>query len=66
MQIEGLIPFKSSTFQAMASLDFLRIFNCFNPFSSIKLAAMIIGYAFSSPKKAYFKWFGSSFKINPS
>ena len=66
MQIEELIPFKSSTFQAMASLYFLRIFNSFNYFSSIKLAAMIIGCAFSTPKKAYFKCFGSSFRINSS
>ena len=45
MQIEGLIPFKSSTDQAMTSLYFMRIpINlCF--FSTIKLAAMITGCA---------------------
>ena len=52
MQIEGLIPFKSSTDQAMASLYFLRIRSSFYSFSSVKLAAMITGFDFSDPKKA--------------
>ena len=50
----------------MASLYFLRIFNSFSPFSSVKSKTMITGCAFSAPKKAYFKCFGSSFIINPS
>ena len=53
MQIEGLVPFKSSTNQAMASLYFLRILINLCSFSTIKLAAMITGCALSSPKKAY-------------
>ena len=55
MQIEGPIPFKSSTDQAMVSLYFLRICSNFFSFSSIKSAAMITGCALSTPKKAYFK-----------
>ena len=53
MQIEGLIPFKSFTDQAMASLYFLRILISFCSFSTVKLATMITGYALSAPKKAY-------------
>ena len=55
MQIEVLIPFKSSTDQAMASLYFLRILISFCSFSFVKPATMIIGSAPSAPKKAYFK-----------
>ena len=40
MQIDGLIPFKSSTDQAMASLYFLRILINFCSLFSIKSAAM--------------------------
>ena len=65
MQIEGLIPFKSSTDQAIASLYFMRIFIYFSSFSSVKFASIIIGLDFSAPKKAYFKSLGNSFKINP-
>ena len=46
MQIEGLIPFKSSTSQAMASLYFLRIPISFCSFSTVKLAAMITSCLF--------------------
>ena len=66
MQIEGLIPFKSSNVQATASLYFLRIRSSFFSFSSVKSASMIIGFDFSDPKKAYFKCLGNSFKISPS
>ena len=66
MQIEGLILFKSSTNQAMASLYFLRNPISFCSFFIVKSAAMITGCALSAPKKAYFKCFGSSFRINPS
>ena len=65
MKMEGPIPFKSSTDQAMASLYFLIIFNSFSSFSSVKSATMITGYALSAPKKEYFKCFSSSFIINP-
>ena len=66
MQIEGLIPFKYYTDQAMASLYFLRILINFYSFSSVKSAAMIIGCALSAPKKPYFTCLGSSFIINSS
>ena len=49
MQIEGLIPFKSSTGQVIAFLYFLRICSSFCSFSSVKLAAMINGFDFSDP-----------------
>ena len=65
MQIEGLIPLKSSTDQAMASLYFLRICSSFCYFSFVKSAAMIIGCALFAPKKRYFKCLVRSFKINP-
>ena len=45
MQIKGLISFKSSTDQAMASLYFLRILISFCSFSTVKSAAMITGCA---------------------
>ena len=66
MQIEGLIPFKSSTDQEMASLYFLRICSSFCSFSSIKFEAMITGFDFFDPKKAYCRCLGNSFKISPS
>ena len=66
MQIEGLIPFKSSIDQAMVSLYFLRIFNNYTSFSFVKSATMITGYALLAPKKTYFKCFSSFFIINPS
>ena len=66
MQIEGLIPFKSSIDQAISSLYFLRISRSFYSSSSINAANIITGFAFSGPKKAYFKCLGNSFKVNPS
>ena len=66
MQIKGLILFKSSTDQAIASLYFLRICSSFCSFSSVKSAAMITGFDFFDPKKAYFRCLGDSFKIRPS
>ena len=66
MHIEGLIPFKSSTDQAMASLYFLRILSSFCSFSTIKSAAIITGCDFSAPKKENFKCFSNYFIINPS
>ena len=46
MQIDGLIPFKSSTDQAIASSCFLRISTTYFTFSVVKSAAMIIGLDF--------------------
>ena len=66
MQIEGLIPFKSSIDQAIAFLYFLRIFNSFCSSCSVNAADMITGFAFPGSKKAYFKCLGNSFKVNPS
>ena len=66
MQIEGLVPFKSSTNQAMASLYFMRILISFCSFSFVKSAAMITGCALSTPKKAYLRCLGNSLRINPS
>ena len=65
MLIEGLIHFKSFTDQAMASLYFMRILINLCSFSSIKSADMIIGFDFSTPKKAYFRCLGNSFRLNP-
>ena len=66
MQIEGLIPFKSSIDQAIASLYFLRIFNSFSSSSSVNAAEITTGFAFSGSKKAYFKCLDNSFNVNPS
>ena len=66
MKIEGLIPFKSSTDQAMTSLYFMRIPINFNYFSTLKSATMITGCALSAPKKAYFRCLGHSLRFNPS
>ena len=64
MQIEGLIPFKSSTDKAIASLYFLRISNSFCSSSTVNAVDIITGFAFSVPKKEYFKCLGNSFKVN--
>ena len=66
MQIEGLIPFKSSTNQAISSLYFPRISNSLCSSSLFNAADIITGIAFYCPKKAYFKCLGNSFKVNPS
>ena len=66
MQIEGLIPFKSSTDQAIASLYFLRISNSFCFLYFVKSVDMITVLDFLASKKAYFKCLGNSFRINPS
>ena len=66
MQIEGLIPFKSSTDQAMTSLYFLRILINLCSFSIVKSATMITGCALLAHKKAYFRYLGNSVRINPS
>ena len=65
MQIEGLIPFKSSTNQSIASLYFLRIYISFYSSSTVNAVEIITGLAFSSPKKTYFKCLGSFFKVYP-
>ena len=66
MQIEGLNPFKSSIDQAIASLYFLRISSSFCSSSSVNVAEITTGFAFSSSKKAYFKYLGNLFNANPS
>ena len=66
MQIEGLIPFKSSTDQAMTSLYFMRILISFCSFSFVKSAAMITGCALSSHKNIYLRCLDNSLRINPS
>ena len=66
MKIEGLIPFKSSTNQAIAFLYFLRISSIFCSLCSVMSADMITSFDFSACKKAYFKCLGNSFRINPS
>ena len=66
MQIEELIPFKSSIDQAIASLYFLRISNSFCYSSLVNAVEIMTGFAFFGSKKAYFKCLGNSFKVNPS
>ena len=65
MQIEGLIPFKSSIDQAIASFYFMRISNSFCYSSSVS-AVEITSFSFSGFKKAHFKCLGNSFNANPS
>ena len=66
MQIEGLIPFKSYTDQAMTYLYFLRILINFYSFYSVKLVAMIIGWAISDPRNTCFRCLDNSLRIDPS
>ena len=65
-KIDGLIPFKSSTDHAIASLYFLRILISLCSFSFVKSVAIITGCALLTPKKAYFRCLGNSFRINSS
>ena len=65
MQIDGLILFKSSTNQAIASLYFLRISTSLCSLYSVKSVAIITGFDPSSPKKAYFKCLINSSKLTP-
>ena len=66
IQIERLIPFKSSIDQAIASLYFLRVSSSFCSSSLVNPTEMIIGFLFSCCKKAYFKCLGNSVSITPS
>ena len=66
MQIEGLILFKSSIDQAIASLYSLRFFNSFCSSSSVNVAKIITCFSFLGSNKAYFKCSGNSFKVIPS
>ena len=66
MQIDGLVLFQSFTDQAITSLYFLGILISFSSFSYVKSAAMITDCALSTPKKAYFRCLGNSFRINHS
>ena len=54
MQMEGLIPFKSSIDQAIASLYFLRVSSSFCSSNSVNAAKIIIGFVIFGSKKAYF------------
>ena len=54
MQIEGLIPFKTSIDEVIAYLYFLRIASSFYSSCSVNAADIITGLSFSSFKKAYF------------
>ena len=51
MQIEGPIPFKSSTDQAISALYFLRIFISFSSLSFVKFTAIITGLDFSALRR---------------
>ena len=55
MQIEGLIPLRSSIDQAIVSLYFLRIFNNLCSSFSVNAADIITGFAVSGSKKAFFR-----------
>ena len=55
MQMEGLIPFKSSMDQAIASLYFLRVSSSFCSSGLVNADEIITSFAFSGSKKAYFK-----------
>ena len=55
MQIEGLIPFKSSIDQTIASLYFLRVIKSFCSSGLINTTEIITYFAFSGSKKSYFK-----------
>ena len=57
MKIEGL--FKSSTYQAISSLYFLRISSSLYSSSTVNVADIITCFTFSGPKKAYFKCLSS-------
>ena len=52
--MEGLIPFKSSIDQKIASLYFMRVSSSFCSSDSVNVAEIITGFALSSYKKAYF------------
>ena len=65
MQIEGLIPFKSSTDQAIVPLYFLRISSSFCSLCSVKSVDIITGLDFPASRKAYFKCSCHSFRIKP-
>ena len=54
MQMEGLIPFKSSIDQAIASLYFLIVSSSFCSSDSVNTTEIITGFALSGSKKAYF------------
>ena len=52
--MEGLIPFKSSIDQEIASLYFLRESSNFCSSDSVNAAEIITSFALSDSKKAYF------------
>ena len=54
MQMEGLIPFKSSIDQTTAFLYFLRESSSFCSSYSVNAVEIITGFSLSGYKKAYF------------
>ena len=66
MQIDGLIPFKSSIDQVMDFLYFMIIPISFYSLSLVKSVAIITSFDLSTPKKAYFRCLHNSLRINPS
>ena len=66
MQIEGLIPLRSSIDQAIASLYFLRILSSCCSSILFNAADIITGFSPSGSKKEYFRRLGNSFNINLS
>ena len=66
MQMEGLVPFKSSIDQTIASLYCLRISSSLCSLCFVKSANMITGLDFFASRKASFKCLGNSFIINRS
>ena len=65
IHIDGLISFRSSIDQAIASLFFQRISTTFCSFSVDKFVAIIISFDLSSSRNTYFRCLGNSFKISP-
>ena len=66
MQIEGLLPFKSSIDQAITYLYFLTISNSLCSLSSVNADEIITSLAFFGSRKAYFNCLGNSFKVSLS
>ena len=54
MQMEGLIPFKFSIDQEIASLYFLRVSSSLCSSYLVNAAEIITGFALSGSKKVYF------------
>ena len=64
--MEGLIRFKSSINEEIASVYFLRVSSCLCFSGSINATEIITSFSLSSSKKAYSNRLDNSFKVNPS